>query len=138
MPFRALTAMTALLATPLMIALPLAAAQAQATPAVAQISFDRVVHDFGLIAVGGNGNGTMAFTNTGKSPLVISNVQASCGCLKADWPKTPIKPGGRAEIKFRYDTQRVGGFMKTMTVSSNAADKPNVVLTVKGTVEPAG
>jgi hypothetical protein len=52
------------------------------------------------------------------------------------WPKTPIAPGEKASIKVKYDTQRVGGFQKTVTVTSNAAT-PTKVLTIKGTVEDA-
>jgi len=33
---------------------------------------------------------TFMFTNTGKSPLIIEKVKASCGCTTPNWPKTPI------------------------------------------------
>jgi len=58
-------------------------AQSPAINAVAStqdsIVFDKKVHDYGTIVQGGNGNSEFKFTNKGKSPLVLSNVQASCG-----------------------------------------------------------
>jgi hypothetical protein len=38
-------------------------------------------------------------------------------------------------IKVKYDTNRPGGIYKTVTVNSNAKSG-NIVLTIKGTVEP--
>ena len=74
------------------------------------------------------------FKNTGKEPLIISNATGSCGCTVPDWPKEPIAPGATASIKVKYDTNRIGGIYKTVTVNSNAKSG-SIVLTIKGTVE---
>ena len=50
-------------------------------------------HDFGTIAEGPEVTYYFEFTNTGKEPLIIQNVSASCGCTTPDWPKQPILPG---------------------------------------------
>ncbi|MEN9699779.1 MAG: hypothetical protein RLZZ301_977 [Bacteroidota bacterium] len=72
------------------------------------------------------------FKNTTKKPIVISNVQTSCGCTAAEKPEAPIGKGKKGVIKVHYDTKRVGAFTKTITVFSNAGEP--VVLTIKGTV----
>ena len=72
------------------------------------------------------------FKNTSKKAAVITNVQTSCGCTAADRPETPIRKGKKGVIKVHYDTKRVGGFTKTITVFSNVGDP--IVLTIKGSV----
>lgn len=53
-----------------------ATAQPQNTNA-AVIVFDKMVHDYGTLAKGADGNCEFTFTNKGKEPLVLSNVKAS-------------------------------------------------------------
>ena len=75
-------------------------------------------------------------TNTGKSPLIIQNVVASCGCTTPEWTRMPIPPGGKGKVTAIYDpVNRPGAFNKTLTVYSNATPKTNV-LTIKGEVTP--
>ncbi len=97
------------------------------------IVFDKIVYDFGTIAYDSNGAFEFGFKNEGNEPLIVSNVQKSCGCTSVDWTKEPIKKGGKGVIKVSYDTKRVGAFTKNVTVNSNAK-MPSVVLTFKGTV----
>ena len=96
--------------------------------------FEKTTHDFGLIPFNGDGTVEFKFTNTGKTPIILSNCQSSCGCTVPEWPKDPIPPKGTGSIKVKYNTTRVGPFTKTVTVTSNDPGSPNV-LTIKGTVE---
>ena len=91
-------------------------------------------HDFGTIPYNGDGTFEFKFKNTGKSPLIISNCQASCGCTVPEWPKDPIAKNGTGVIKVKYNTTRVGHFQKTVTIQSNSSNSP-VVITIKGDVE---
>lgn len=100
-----------------------------------EISFEKDVHDYGNIKQHANGECEFKFTNTGNAPLIISNAKGSCGCTVPDWPKQPIKPGETAVIKVKYDTKRVGPISKTVTVESNAVEKPSAMLRIKGNVE---
>ena len=75
------------------------------------------------------------FKNTGKTPILIQNVQTSCGCTNAAKPEEPIQPGKKGEIAVKYDTKRVGQFTKTITVTTNVQTEP-IILTIKGTVLP--
>jgi len=71
----------------------------------------------------------------GKAPLVISGASSSCGCTVPSYPKDPIAPGATGKIEVKYDTQRVGAIAKTIMVTSNATDTPNIALRIKGKVE---
>ena len=108
---------------------------AQENQAVASdsIVFDKLEHDYGTIEKGGDGNSVFTFTNQGQKPLVLSNVRASCGCTVPQWPREPIAPGTKGEIKVKYNTNIAGNFNKTITVNSNAANSM-VRLRVKGQV----
>lgn len=97
------------------------------------IVFEKLVHDYGTIKRGGDGNCVFTFTNKGQKPLVLSNVRASCGCTVPQWPKEPILPGKKGEIKVKYNTKRPGSFNKSITVRSNAANSV-VRLRIKGKV----
>jgi hypothetical protein len=72
------------------------------------------------------------FKNTGKEPVMITNVGTSCGCTTAKKPEEPIQPGKKSEIIVKYDTKRVGEFTKTITVTTSAGEP--IVLTIKGSV----
>ena len=41
------------------------------------IEFDKMVHDYGTISQNADGNSTFTFVNTGKEPLILSNVRSS-------------------------------------------------------------
>lgn len=108
--------------------------QPTAPASTADIKMDKLVHDYGNVMQGGNGECEFKFTNNGKEPLVITNCMGSCGCTVPQCPKEPILPGKSSVIKVKYDTNRVGGIYKTVTVNSNAKSG-NVVLTIKGNIE---
>lgn len=98
------------------------------------IALDKTTHDFGEIPYGSDGTCYFTVTNNGNSPLIISDCKKSCGCTVPTCTKDPIPPGGMTKIKIKYDTKRPGKFDKTVTVSSNAANKKTVIVRIKGTV----
>lgn len=76
------------------------------------------------------------FTNTGKVPLIINDVKASCGCTSPQWPEEPVLPGAVGNIRVSFDPKvRPGAFNKTVQVISNA-DIPSVTLIINGVVIP--
>jgi hypothetical protein len=76
--------------------------------------------DKGTIVEGQKIEIAFRFKNSGAKPLVIRNVQPSCGCTEADFPKQPIAPGGDGIIKSVFDSKgRPGPNMKTLTVYAN-------------------
>src|SRR5690606_3822519 len=81
---------------------------------------DDRVYDFGKVKEGEIVEKTFAFQNTGKSPLLISNITASCGCTTPEWPKEPIPPGGESTIVVRFNsTGKPGQQSKAVTITAN-------------------
>jgi hypothetical protein len=102
---------------------------------VENMSFTADNHAFGTVQEGPTADYEFQFKNTGKEPIVIQRVQASCGCTTPSYSKEPIAPGRTGTVKASYNTLgRPGEFTKTLTVVSNAGTK---VLTITGTVEKA-
>ncbi len=97
------------------------------------IKFKNVEQDFGVLTYQKEKGYSFEFTNPGKSPLIIQNVETSCGCTVADWPKKPLAPGKKGEIKIKYDADFPGVFQKTITVYYNGKDSP-AVLKISGKV----
>ena len=103
----------------------------------AEIKFDITEYDFGTVNEGQIVEAKYTVTNAGKTDLIISNVQASCGCTVPTWPKEPIAPGASGTIKVKYDTKRPGPINKSVTITSNAVNTPTKVLRIKGEVGQA-
>ncbi len=82
-----------------------------------------------------NGLRTFEFKNTGDAPLIITNVQSTCGCTVPSKPTEPIMPGKTGKIDVRYN-MNPGPIRKTLTVESNAVnyDAGRVALKIKGEV----
>ena len=101
----------------------------------AEIKFAESVHDFGPIVEGTQASHEFSFTNTGNVHLVLSSVNASCGCTTPQWTKDPIAPGQTGKVTAVFNsTGKVGPFSKSITVHSNAKNG-SIILTIKGNVE---
>ena len=46
---------------------------------------------------------TFEFKNTGDAPLIITNVQSTCGCTVPSKPTEPIMPGKTGKIDVKYN-----------------------------------
>ena len=101
-----------------------------------QINFKTMTIDYGTIENNSNGERIFIFSNSGNAPLIIKNVQSSCGCTVPKKPKGPIAPGESSEIIVRYDTNRRGPFRKTITITTNVKVNPILALKIKGIVLP--
>lgn len=85
-----------------------------------QISFEETEFDFGEIHQGDKVEHVFAFTNTGNAPLVLNNVLTTCGCTAPEWPKEPIQPGEKGEIKVRFNSSgKMGRQNKVITIQAN-------------------
>jgi hypothetical protein len=82
-----------------------------------------------------SGMRSFEFTNTGNSPLMITNVISTCGCTVPSFPKEPIMPGKTGKIDVKYN-MNPGPIRKTITVESNASNYEGgrVSLKIKGEV----
>ena len=93
---------------------------AVASPDAAVLSFESGMFNFGKIVQGEKVHHEFKFTNTGKSPLIITNATATCGCTIPEPPKEPIKPGESNVIKVVFNSDgKMGMQDKIITVTSN-------------------
>ena len=98
-----------------------------------EFKFETETIDYGKINQGADGERTFVFTNVGNKPLIIKNIQSSCGCTIPQKSEKPILPGQKGKIKVSYDTKRVGGFSKSITIFSNAKSARKIIR-IKGIV----
>ncbi len=92
--------------------------------------------DYGIVnKQDDSGIRSFEFTNTGDEPLIIVNVQSTCGCTVPTKPTEPIMPGKSNKIEVKYN-MNPGPIRKTITVETNAKNYPNgqVALKIKGEV----
>ena len=96
-------------------------------------AWTELAFDFGKIKANVPVTHEFTFVNKGTSPLVISSVQASCGCTVTEFSKQPIPIGQRGFVKATYNAENVGTFTKTVTVHANTQES-TIQLTIKGEV----
>ena len=101
----------------------------------ATMKIDKDVHDYGTIDQGANGECVFVVTNTGTEPLILSRCKGSCGCTVPSCPQEPIAPGASANIKVKYDTNRVGPINKSVTITSNSSVEANKTIRIKGQIK---
>lgn len=98
-----------------------------------EFKFQEEIINYGKIDKGSDGTKVFIFKNIGDQPIIINRIQSSCGCTVPKKPEKPIMPGENGEIKVSYDTKRVGGFSKSITIFSNAKN-PRKIIKIKGIV----
>ncbi|MDB4285692.1 DUF1573 domain-containing protein [bacterium] len=99
-----------------------------------KITFEKATHDFGQIKKGDPAEYTFKFTNTSGTNVKLQRVKASCGCTTPKWTQESIAPGTVGEIAVKYNSNRVGRFTKSITVTYDSVEKPQI-LYIKGVVE---
>lgn len=101
-----------------------ASVQAQITTNTkgAVISWEKTSFDFGDIVQGEKVMHSFKFVNTGTEPLIITNIEVTCGCtIPKGWPRDPILPGGKGEIEVQFNSSgKFGKQNKVVTMVSNA------------------
>lgn len=100
----------------------------------AEITFAEKTFDFGDVQQGSQVTHKFVFQNTGTEPLMVLQVQTTCGCTASDWPKKPIPPGESAEIVVNFNSaKKVGRQNKIITIYTNgkkAEEKLKIVANV--------
>ncbi len=78
--------------------------------------------DLGLVAAGETRNLTYNLTNSGRSPLIITQVLPSCGCTVAEpWDPSPLPPGQSTSIVLRFKAgESTRSLSESATVVTNA------------------
>ncbi|MET3035204.1 DUF1573 domain-containing protein [Chryseobacterium sp. NRRL B-14859] len=92
--------------------------------------------DFGKIKKGDKVEHIYEVTNTGKNPLIISEVKPGCGCTAPDFTKEPIMPGKKGKITLHFDsTSFDGNVQKYADVYANVEKSP-IKLTFTADIQP--
>jgi hypothetical protein len=115
----------------LLIAGQMRAQQAVSTKAEALVIKETTLN-FGKIPQGRPVTHEFEVVNTGSTPLVLENVQASCGCTTPEWNRDPIPPGGTQKIKVGYNSVSEGPFDKSITIFYNKGQMK--MLNIRGEV----
>ena len=103
----------------------------------AEITFDRVFHDFGMVSEGEIVKTIFKFTNTSENDLYIVDAMGSCGCTVTKYPKNvPIKPGGTGEIEVNFDTNGRPDLQQKMVKVSANTPNGGQLLRIQAFVEP--
>ena len=91
-------------------------------------NFEKEEHDFGVLIDGEKVTYSFRFTNSGDTPLIISNATGSCGCTVPSYPKQPIDPGKSASIDVTFDSKgRTGRQSKAVTLTANTNPNRKVI-----------
>jgi hypothetical protein len=102
-----------------------------------EITFSKKVHDFGDIKEGDVVETTFSFSNSGKAPLLITKIKASCGCtIPSNWKKEAILPGETSSFTVKFNSKNKPNIQsKRIKVFSNTKNS-NEYVTIKAVVAP--
>lgn len=99
------------------------------------ISFNETEHDFGTIKDGTPVETVFKYTNTGKTPLVISDIKSTCGCtVPSDWSREPLAPGATGQFTAKFNGKGNGLTTKTITLTTNT-EKGTEAVKIKAFIE---
>lgn len=88
---------------------------------MATMDFTDSIHNFDPISEGESVSYDFHFTNHGKSPLIVSSAEGSCGCTIGSIPKEPVLPGASDVIRVTFNSSgKMGHQEKMVTVTSNS------------------
>lgn len=99
----------------------------------ASLLFENEVYDFKKIKRNNRISTFFKFKNTSKYPLLIYDIQTSCGCTVSKWSNKIIKPNQSSAIMVLYDAGDHSRFLKSITVFYNGKNSPKL-LYIKGEV----
>jgi hypothetical protein len=83
------------------------------------LGLKELTFDFGRIPQGKPVTHNFEVVNNGQKPLIIENVEASCGCTTPEWTTEPVAPGAKTIIKVGFNASSQGLFKKTITINYN-------------------
>ena len=100
------------------------------------VSFESTTHDFGSVDRRAQVEHVFRFKNTGKNPLKIRKIRATCGCTTIRPEKTVIPPGERSSFKAILNVgTRKGQLHKSIYFISNDPQNSNLRLSLKARVQ---
>ena len=103
--------------------------ESKANVPTTSLKFDKLSHDFGTVKEETDNKTIFRVTNTGKFPLVVDDVKASCGCTTPSKPTKPIAPGksDKIEVVFHPNEGQLKNQSKTVRVMANTVPKETIL-----------
>jgi hypothetical protein len=99
------------------------------------ISFEKTTVDFGTVQGGTVLKYTFKYKNTGDQPLIITKIQAPCGCTAVQKTEGAVPPGQWGELQAQVNTQ---GFRakieKYIYVDTNVSHMPRITLVMNAVI----
>jgi hypothetical protein len=84
------------------------------------MDFTDTLHNFGTMHEGEVVSYDFAFTNNGKTPLIIASANGSCGCTVPEYPHDAVLPGKSAIMKVTFNSAgKKGHQSKSVTIRTN-------------------
>lgn len=110
-------------------------AAAQSKP-LTQVALSESQFDFGKIKKGDQKEHVYEVTNTGKNPLIISQVKPGCGCTVPDYTKEPILPGKKGKITLKFDSSSFDGLVSKQAEVYANVEKTPIVISFTADIQP--
>ena len=111
------------------------ASEAQSKP-LTTVALSESSFEFGKIKKGDHKEHTYEITNTGKNPLIISQVKPGCGCTVPDYTKDPIMPGKKGKITLKFDSSNFDGLVNKQAEIYANVEKAPMVITFTADIQP--
>ena len=92
---------------------------------------DKAVVDLGDVHWKEIKTATFELKNTGENLLVIHDVDTSCGCVKVEYSKEPVRPGKTLVITVTYTAEHPEQINKTISLHCNVENSP-IQLQIRG------
>ncbi len=106
-----------------------------AAAAQAELSWEKTELDLHPALGDATAVGVFKYENKSDKPVHFKSVRPSCGCTTAALPQNDVAPGEKGEITATFTIgDRTGLQVKTVTVDTDDAQKPQTVLTLKATI----
>jgi hypothetical protein len=103
-----------------------------------KVVIDRTEYDFGTLDMDSSGSHEFKLTNAGEAPLTLSEGGTSCRCAMSKLEREKVPPGESAKVTLTWKpTDKPGPYQQTATILTNDPAKPQIVLTIMGTISTA-
>jgi hypothetical protein len=109
---------------------------AQSKP-LTNVALSESQFDFGTMKKGDHKDHTYEITNTGKNPLIISQVKPGCGCTVPDYTKEPILPGQKGKITLKFDSSNFDGLVNKQAEIYANVEKAPIVISFSADIQPS-
>jgi hypothetical protein len=84
-------------------------------------------HDFGKIKQGVPVEHNFVLVNISKTPVVIENTWAGCGCTTPERIVEPILPNATAKLKVQFNAAAVGPINKEVFIKIAGVEQPKTI-----------